>query len=88
VVSCTSTGELHERIYAPHRVLTAAGFTTARHDGDGAFELADQRAVEHPDEVASLLVRAGVPPVTLRVERDDLETHFLRLISAEGSRGR
>jgi len=52
------------------------------------FELADQRAVEHPDEVASLLVRAGVPPVTLRVERDDLETHFLRLISAEGSRGR
>jgi hypothetical protein len=29
-----------------------------------------------------------VPPVTLRVERDDLETHFLRLIGAEGSSGR
>jgi ABC-2 type transport system ATP-binding protein len=70
------------------RVLTGAGFTAALHDGDGAFELADQRAVERPDEVASLLVRAGVPPVTLRVERDDLETHFLRLISSEGSGGR
>jgi len=73
---------------AAGRVLAAAGFATARHDGDGAFELADQRAVERPDEIASLLVRAGVPPVTLRVERDDLETHFLRLISAEGSGGR
>jgi ABC-2 type transport system ATP-binding protein len=70
------------------RVLTGAGYTAARHGGDGAFELADQRAVERPDEIASLLVRAGVPPITLRVERDDLETHFLRLISAEGSSGR
>lgn len=65
------------------RVLTAAGFTVVRHAGDGALELADQRAVEHPDEIARLLVGAGVPPITLRVERDDLETHFLRLIRAE-----
>jgi ABC-2 type transport system ATP-binding protein len=72
---------------AAGRVLTAAGFTAARHDGDGAFELADQRAVERPDEIAKLLVRAGVPPVTLRVERDDLERHFLRLIRAEDGGG-
>jgi hypothetical protein len=35
-----------------------------------------------------LLVQAGVPPVALRVEADDLETHFLRLISAEQDGGR
>lgn len=65
------------------RVLTEAGFTGTRHDGDGALELADHRAVERPDEIARLLVAAGVPPITLRVERDDLEAHFLRLIKAE-----
>jgi ABC-2 type transport system ATP-binding protein len=68
---------------AAGRVLAAAGFAPARHAPDGALELADQRAVDCPDEIASLLVRAGVPPVTLRVERDDLETHFLRLIGAQ-----
>jgi ABC-2 type transport system ATP-binding protein len=68
---------------AAGRVLAAAGFVPARRAGDGALELADPRAVDCPDEISSLLVRAGVPPVTLRVERDDLETHFLRLIGAE-----
>jgi ABC-2 type transport system ATP-binding protein len=71
---------------AAGRVLAAAGFAPARHTADGALELADQRAVDCPDEIASLLVRAGVPPVTLHVERDDLETYFLRLIGAEDGR--
>jgi ABC-2 type transport system ATP-binding protein len=73
---------------AAQRALTSAGFTAARHGSDGAFELADKRAVERPDEIAMLLVQAGVPPVALRVEADDLETHFLRLISAEQDGGR
>jgi ABC-2 type transport system ATP-binding protein len=73
---------------AAGRVLAAAGYHPTRHAGDGAFELTDQRAVERPDEIASLLVHAGMPPVTLRVERDDLERHFLQLISAERSGGR
>jgi ABC-2 type transport system ATP-binding protein len=71
---------------AAGRVLAAAGFAPARHAADGALELANERAVDCPDEIASLLVRAGVPPVTLHVERDDLETHFLRLIGAEDGR--
>jgi ABC-2 type transport system ATP-binding protein len=50
------------------RVLGAAEFTLDGHAADGALELADQRAVERPDEIAGLLVRAGVPPVTLRVD--------------------
>jgi ABC-2 type transport system ATP-binding protein len=73
---------------AAGRVLAAAGYHPTRHAGNGAFALAERRAVDRPDEIASLLVHAGVPPVTLRVERDDLERHFLRLISGEGSGGR
>jgi ABC-2 type transport system ATP-binding protein len=69
------------------RVLTGAGFTLSRQAGNGALELTDRRAVEQPDEIARLLVGVGTPPITLKVEHDDLETHFLRLISThEGGR--
>jgi ABC-2 type transport system ATP-binding protein len=69
------------------RVLTGAGFTPSRQAGNGALELTDRRAVEQPDEIARLLVAAGTPPITLKVEQDDLETHFLRLIGThEGGR--
>jgi ABC-2 type transport system ATP-binding protein len=70
------------------QVLTGAGFTLARRGGDGALELTDRRAVEQPDEIARLLVSAGTPPITLKVEQDDLETHFLQLIRAEEEGGR
>ena len=68
---------------AARQVLTGAGFTLARPAGNGALELTDRRAVERPDEIARLLVGAGTPPITLKVEQDDLETHFLRLVQAE-----
>jgi hypothetical protein len=45
--------------------------------------VSDARAVEAPDEVAALLVRAGTPPVRLAVEHEDLEDHFLRLTREE-----
>lgn len=53
-------------------------------DGDGArLVCGDARAVAHPEEVATLLVRAGVPPRYLAVEAEDLEDHFLRLTQEE-----
>ncbi len=51
-------------------------------DGEGGLALAEARAVEYPDEVASLLVRAGCPPTRLVVDGEDLETYFLRLVGA------
>ena len=42
----------------------------------------DVRAIEHPDEVARLLVNAGTPPTHLAVEQEDLEHYFLRLTSS------
>jgi ABC-2 type transport system ATP-binding protein len=39
----------------------------------------DDRAVQQPEQVATLLVQGGTPPSYLALEREDLEQHFLRL---------
>jgi ABC-2 type transport system ATP-binding protein len=81
------TGELTDRerltvcardLDAARETLVAAGFAVS--PADGQLVLTDERAVRHPDDIAVLLVRAGHPPTGLRVEREDLETHFLRLV--------
>ena len=63
--------------------LTAAGFAPVP-DAEGGVALTDRRAVDGPDEVATILVEAGCPPTRLVVEREDLETYFLRLVGAGG----
>jgi ABC-2 type transport system ATP-binding protein len=44
-----------------------------------AILIEDSRAIEHPDEIAELLVNAGVPPTRLAVEQQNLEDHFLQI---------
>ena len=61
-------------------VLRRAGYSPVRRD---AILLLDGVAAEHPDDVATLLVRAGQPPTHLAVEQEDLETLFLRLTGTE-----
>jgi ABC-2 type transport system ATP-binding protein len=51
---------------------------------DSTLELKDIPSVEHPDDIASLLVHAGVPPTQLMVEEEDLEQYFLRLVGMDG----
>ncbi len=62
---------------AAERALAQAGFAVTV--GDGAIFLTEARALEAPDEVATILVHAGAPPIRLAVEQEDLEDHFLRL---------
>jgi ABC-2 type transport system ATP-binding protein len=62
---------------AAQSALENAGYSVTVENG-GLF-IADARAIEAPDEVAALLVRAGTPPTKLVVEQEDLETHFMRL---------
>lgn len=62
------------------RALTEAGHQVR--PADGALHVDDARAVDSPDEVAALLVRAGASPLRLAVEQEDLEGHFLRLTGA------
>lgn len=41
--------------------------------------LESEHAIEHPDDIARILVSAGNPPTRLAVEQQDLEEHFLQL---------
>lgn len=58
--------------------LTQAGFSMTVKDGN--LEIRDQRALEQPEKIASLLVEAGCQLTLLKVEEEDLESYFLRLI--------
>lgn len=48
------------------------------------LQLRGRDAVDHPEKVATLLVNAGFPPSLLMVEKEDLETYFLRTIEEDG----
>ena len=57
--------------------LRSAGYQFALSDETILIE--DTEAVEHPDDIAQLMVNAGIPPMRLAVEQQDLEEHFLQL---------
>jgi ABC-2 type transport system ATP-binding protein len=66
---------------AARSALEGAGYSVKAENG-GLF-ITDARALEAPDEVAALLVRAGAPPTKLVVEQEDLEAYFLRLTGGQ-----
>ena len=51
---------------------------------DGNLEVKDREAVDHPDRIASILVHEGLPPTLLKIEEEDLEAYFLRIIGVKG----
>ena len=57
--------------------LTQAGY--AMKVSGSTLLLYEARAIEAPDEVATILVNAGAPPTRLAVEQEMLEDYFLRL---------
>jgi ABC-2 type transport system ATP-binding protein len=57
--------------------LQNAGYKFALNDEMILIE--DSQAIEHPDDIAELMVNAGIPPMRLAIEQQDLETHFLQL---------
>jgi len=71
---------------AARSALMAAGHL-ADTTQDGGIEVKNREAIEHPDEVARLLVHAGHPPTMLKVEQEDLEHYFLRLVGMNGENG-
>jgi ABC-2 type transport system ATP-binding protein len=70
-------------IEAARLALATAGHP-AKIVADGTLELTDSSSVGRPDDVASLLVQAGVPPTQLLVEEEELERYFLRLVGMKG----
>ncbi len=70
-------------VEAARRALVAAG-QPAEILQDGAIELRSAASVERPDDISRLLVNAGTPPTQLKVEEEELERYFLRLVGMEG----
>ncbi len=52
--------------------------------GEGMLEVTGKDAVKNPENIASILVYAGLPPKLLKVEEEDLESYFLRTIGVNG----
>ena len=47
---------------------------------DGNLQVTDEEAINHPEKIADILVHTGLPPTLLKVEEEDLESYFLRII--------
>jgi len=62
---------------AASRVLQAKGISFTMNDD---IRIDDREAVDHPEIINSLLTGAGYSPFLLIVEKEDLETYFLRII--------
>lgn len=65
--------------HAARTMLENAGFKT-RANGHDVLEIQDANAIERPDDIAARLVVAGFAPTMLKVEQEDLEQYFLRLV--------
>jgi ABC-2 type transport system ATP-binding protein len=57
--------------------LRSAGYEFALNDETIMIENA--HAIERPDDIARMMVNAGIPPMRLAVEQQNLEEHFLQL---------
>jgi ABC-2 type transport system ATP-binding protein len=67
------------------RVLSASGYPGEILQ-DGSLELDQVFAIEHPENIADLMVQAKTPPMQLLVEEEELEPYFLRLVGSNGDR--
>lgn len=77
--------ELQTRnLEAAQMSLQGAGYTFVLNNSTLMVE--DVRAIEHPDDIAHILVNAGTPPTRLAVEQENLEEHFMQIINGTSSR--
>jgi ABC-2 type transport system ATP-binding protein len=71
---------------AARAALVSAGLAVEAGQ-NGTIELLQEKAIERPDDIAALLVGAGHAPTMLKVELEDLEHYFLRLVEMEQVNG-
>jgi len=63
-------------------ILNEAGYQSVIRAREEGILINDPRAIERPEDIAALLVNAGVPPTRLVVEQQNLEEHFMQLTGA------
>lgn len=51
---------------------------------NGIIQITGEEALQNPEKIAEFLVKSGHPPLLLRVDEEDLESFFLRVISLKG----
>ena len=51
---------------------------------EGLLEVKGDDAIRHPENIANILVYAGLPPKLLKVKEENLESYFLRAIRVIG----
>ncbi|MBD1210791.1 MAG: ABC transporter ATP-binding protein [Ignavibacteria bacterium] len=64
---------------ATMKLLQERGFEVVL-NGENCLHTKDQRALQHPEDIATLCVAANLPPQYLSVVEEDLEHYFLRTI--------
>jgi len=67
-------------------LLGNKGYTVTTTE-DGILEVTGKDALTEPEKISSLLVRSGFAPSMFKVEEEDLETFFLRVINLKGGAG-
>lgn len=61
------------------KTLQALGFEVL--PGQAGWVIRQEKAIQHPDDLAVALVERDCPPMRLQVAEEDLESYFLRIIS-------
>ena len=69
--------------YGLKHVMELKGYKPVLSD-TGLIEILDKEAISNPENIAILLVQSGFPPSYLKVEEEDLETFFMRVIKSKG----
>jgi ABC-2 type transport system ATP-binding protein len=52
-------------------------------NNNSIIELSDSKAINHPEDIAILLVNSQLPPKLLSVYEEDLESYFLRIVKGQ-----
>jgi ABC-2 type transport system ATP-binding protein len=64
-------------------VLARQGIAAKMAEG-GLLETTDAGALDAPEKINGLLVGAGRPPSMLKIDEEDLESYFLRVVESGG----
>ena len=65
------------------QILEQAGYNVEREDS-GLLVIYDNEAINFPEKISVLLVERNQPPFLLKVEEEELENYFLRIIEKNG----
>lgn len=71
--------------YGAKTMLEKNGYNVFLSQED-AIEISDLPAINNPDKIATLMVNTGYPPKLLKVEEEDLESFFFRMIREKGGK--